>query len=96
LLKSALTYREGTLATLTRVPTGTYQVFLWVLEDDASETIDLLLEDRVVQARYATGPAGTWAKLGPWTLDLSDGGLKIGVKGGAVNAAAVEVWKVVR
>lgn len=96
MLRSSLSYRDGVVATLGKVPNGSYQVYAYVWEDNENAVFDILLEDRVVQARYASGPAGTWAKLGPWTVDVTDGSLKLSVKGGPANFSGLEVWKVAR
>ncbi len=96
LLRSSISYRDGVVATLTKVPNGTYQVYLYVWEDNENAVFDILIEDRVVQAKVASGAAGSWAKLGPWLVDVTTGTLKFSVKGGPANFSALEVWKVAR
>ena len=96
LLRSALSYRDGVVATLTKVPNGTYQVYAYVWEDNENATFDVLLEDKVVQSKVQSGPAGSWAKLGPWTVDVVDSSLKLAVRGGPANFSGIEVWKVTR
>ncbi|HEX7899860.1 MAG TPA: LamG-like jellyroll fold domain-containing protein, partial [Planctomycetota bacterium] len=96
LLRSAISYRDGVVATLNKVPNGTYQVYAYVMEDSENTIFDILLEDKVVQSKVASGSAGSWAKLGPWTVDVTDGSLKLAVKGGPANFAGIEVWKVTR
>lgn len=96
LLKSSISYRDGVVATLLKVPNGAYQVYAYVWEDKETTVFDVLLEDKVVQSRVSSGPPGTWARLGPWTVDVQDGSLKLAVKGGPVNFAAIEAWKVSR
>jgi hypothetical protein len=46
-----------------------------------------------VQTRYNSGTAGTWAKLGPWTVPITNGRLTIATSGGAANLSGIEVWK---
>ncbi|HYF00057.1 MAG TPA: LamG-like jellyroll fold domain-containing protein, partial [Planctomycetota bacterium] len=96
LLRSSLTYRDGAIVTLKKMPAGTYQIYLYVWEDNESTTYDVVVEDKTLQARYVSGPPGTWTKLGPWTVDVVDEGLTIGVRGGPANFSALEVWKVTR
>ncbi len=96
MLRSSISYRDGTVLTLTKVPNGTYQIYLYVWEDNENTVFDILVEDKTMQARYASGAAGTWAKLGPWTVDVTTGNLKLAVKGGPANFSGLEVWKVAR
>ncbi len=96
LIRSSVAAREGTAVALENVPNGTYQVYLWVWEDNEAQTYDVCLEEKVVQAKYQSGPAGTWAKLGPWAIDLTDGELNLAAKGGTACFSGVEVWRVTR
>ena len=79
--------------TLTDLPAATYSVWLYVWEDNSPETFSILLQGQTVQTRYNSGTAGTWAKLGPWTVPITNGRLTIATSGGAANLSGIEVWK---
>ncbi len=80
--------------TLSSVPNGTYDVYLYTWEDNGSITFDITLEGNLVADNYVSGPAGTWAKLGPWRTTISDGTLAITASNGAGNLSGLEVHKV--
>ncbi|HEY1172406.1 MAG TPA: DUF1553 domain-containing protein [Verrucomicrobiae bacterium] len=74
---------------------GTYQVFLYVWEDNHSEQFDLLVNDKVVQSAFHSGTAGMWKRLGPWRAEAVNGKLTVVAKGpshGAANLSGVELW----
>ncbi len=79
--------------TLASVPKGTYLVYLYVWESESPQTYDVLLNGKVVQARYASGAAGSWDRLGPWTVEIADGSIEIRAAGGAAHFSGVEVWR---
>ncbi|MBD0255208.1 MAG: choice-of-anchor D domain-containing protein, partial [Cytophagales bacterium] len=94
MIRSAVSRHTNLKLTLTAVPAGTYQVYLYVWEDKKNETYSILLEDKVVQAHYHSGAAGTWRKLGPFEASITDGAISLATTGGAVNFSGVEVWRV--
>jgi len=80
---------------LSNLPPGPYQVFLYVWEDNHDEQFDLLVNGQVVIARFHSGTAGMWKRLGPWPATSVDGQLTIAARGashGAANLSGVEVW----
>lgn len=80
---------------LTEVPSGDYQVLLYVWEDNHSEQFDLRVNDRVVMESFHSGAAGAWKKLGPWPVQVRDGRLKVSARGpfhGAANLSGLEIW----
>jgi glucose/arabinose dehydrogenase len=79
---------------LANVPNGNYQVYLYVWEDNNATIFTVRLEGVIVQGNYNSGPAGTWAKLGPYPLNLTDGTINVGATGGAANFSGLEVWSV--
>ncbi|SHJ54724.1 Por secretion system C-terminal sorting domain-containing protein, partial [Hymenobacter daecheongensis DSM 21074] len=49
---------------------------------------------QTVRANYNSGPAGTWARLGPFAATLTaPGALVVGATGGAANFSGIEVWR---
>ncbi|MBS0260947.1 MAG: DUF1553 domain-containing protein, partial [Planctomycetes bacterium] len=74
------------------VPAATYQVFLYVWEDNNAERYSILVNDKTVVAEFNSGAAGTWKRLGPWRIAVRDGSLKVSAKGGAANFSGLEVW----
>ena len=87
-------YGPNLSLSLTAVPAGTYQVYLTVWEDNNAETYSLALNGATVLANASTGPAGTWARLGPYPVTLAaPGALTLSSAGGAVNFSGVELWQ---
>jgi Protein of unknown function (DUF1553)/Protein of unknown function (DUF1549)/Planctomycete cytochrome C len=78
---------------VTAIPPGTYSVFLYVWEDNNSETFSISLDGREVLHDYVSGPAGTWKKLGPWGVVVATGAIRVTTDGGAANISGVEIWK---
>ncbi|MDB5385275.1 MAG: Planctomycete cytochrome, partial [Planctomycetaceae bacterium] len=77
---------------LTNVPSGTYQVFLYVWEDNDATQFKVLLNDQVVIGQHDSRGAGLWEKLGPWTVKATDGRIKVSSQGGDANLSGLEVW----
>jgi hypothetical protein len=96
LLKGGVVQPLGTSVSLIEIPNGTYQIYLYVCAGMTPQTYDLQIAGRVVQSKIQSGAPGTWAKLGPWTVDASGGLLEIAAKGGEINFCALEVWRVAK
>ena len=94
LLRQAVVQPLGTSVTFINIPNGPYQVFLYVAAEGQPQVYDLVIANRTVQSKIQSGPAGTWQKLGPWTVEATGGLLEIAAKGGEANFCAIEVWKV--
>lgn len=75
------------------IPNGTYSIYTYIWEDNRSETVNLYLEGKLVEASLATGSAGNWKKLGPYTVSINDGTLNVHFRGGAANFSAIEIWR---
>lgn len=78
-----------------KVPAGPLQVVLYVWEDNNSEQFDVLVNDRVVLAKFQSGTAGKWKMLGPWPAEAKAGRLTIAARGpdhSAANFSGVEIW----
>lgn len=69
------TFRWNSNARLrvTDVPDGTYSVWTYLLEDTESQQYDVFVEGLPAVSDYVSGPAGTWNKVGPWIVEISDG-----------------------
>lgn len=96
LLRRAVVHNLGTSVSLINIPNGAYQIFLYVCAEGNPRVYDIQIAGRIVQSKVQSGPAGTWQKLGPWTVDSSGGLLEIAAKGGEANFCAVEVWRVTK
>jgi hypothetical protein len=83
----------GNRIVLTDIPDGTYTVFLYVWEDNNSETYSVRLNDRVVADRVESGNAGQWQKLGPWIVQPVSGRIILTSQGGAANFSGIEIWQ---
>jgi hypothetical protein len=93
LIRSGIWSREGTSVTLTGVPPGTYQVYLYVWEVKETQTYDLLVRGKLAQSGY-TSQVGRWDRLGPWTTEVSDGTLEVKAARGAAAFSGLEIWRV--
>lgn len=69
-----------------------YRVFAYVWEDNASETYQIKVNDKVVVPSHTSGNAGTWKRLGPWPAKTINGTITISARGGAANFSGIEVW----
>lgn len=78
---------------LLQIPDGDYQVCLYVWEDNDSTRFSVLVNDRKVLDSHASGPGGTWKRLGPWRVRPVDGVIRISARGGDANLSGVEVWQ---
>ncbi|MBI1374540.1 MAG: DUF1553 domain-containing protein [Phycisphaera sp.] len=78
---------------ITGLATGTYSVFLYIWEDNFSQTFDVMLNDRVVAPQYVSGEPGAWRRLGPWVAEVTKGEITITSRGGHANMSGVEVWR---
>lgn len=79
--------------TLNAMPTGTYDVYAYVWEDNNSETFSVKLDNNLVLSNYQSGNAGTWKKLGPWRTTVTTGTLTLSTQGGDANLSGLEVWR---
>ncbi|QRK12074.1 DUF4038 domain-containing protein [Archangium violaceum] len=75
------------------VPSGTYDVYLYVWEDNATKTFDVRVEGTLVQDNYVSGAPGEWKRLGPWVVSVTDGTLNLTTSGGTANLSGLEVYR---
>lgn len=78
--------------TVSSVPDGAYQLFLYVWEDNHSERFDLLVNGQVVLDGFHSGSKGSWRKLGPWSARPVEGKIKVSSRAGAANLSGLEIW----
>jgi hypothetical protein len=79
--------------TLTDIPSGDYQVCLYVWEDNNAVNFSVSLNGKVVVPRYDSRSAGHWERLGPWPVTVTDGKITLSGSGGDANFSGIEVWK---
>lgn len=79
--------------TLRDLPTGRYSVFVYVWEDNDSESYKITLNGREVLKNYSSGSAGHWQRLGPWQTSAKNGRIVIATRGGAANVSGIELWQ---
>ena len=72
---------------------GLHTLFLYVWEDNNSETYDVLVDGRVLLRGYKSGQAGHWDRLGPWHVEVKSNSLLIESRGGGANFSGIEVWQ---
>jgi hypothetical protein len=80
--------------TVGAIPQGTYQVWVYVWEDNFNTVFNLSFEGSVVVPNYNSGSAGTWRKLGPFQATINDGAVNIGATGGDAAISGIEIWRV--
>ncbi len=78
---------------VTGVPAGSYQVWLYIWEDNFTQTFSISLEGSVVQANVNSGTTGAWQKLGPYPVTISDGAINLTSVGGDANFSGIEIWR---
>ena len=84
----------GNRIEIKELPPGRYTVFLYVWEDNNSETYSVHLNGNPVIQNYQSGQTGHWERLGPWPVQVVSGrALVITSQGGAANFSGVEIWK---
>jgi len=94
MIRASVTARQGTSIALASVPPGAYLVYLYVWEDNETQTFDLSVNGKTVQSAYSSGQAGRWDRLGPWSVEVKDGKIEIRAAGGAANFSGLEIWRV--
>lgn len=78
-------------ASLLSVPSGSYDVFVSIWEDNNSATVDVRVEDELVRQGYRTGAQGHWERLGPFRVSVTDGSLDL-TAGPDANLSGLEVY----
>jgi hypothetical protein len=78
---------------VTAIPPGAYTVFVYVWEDNNSETFSVFVDGEEVLHDYVSGPAGTWKRLGPWRVSVRSGTIRLTTRGGIANLSGIEIWK---
>ncbi len=69
-----------------------HQVVIYVWEDNASTTYDLLLNGQTVLKRHSSGNAGHWQRLGPYSTTATAGMITLEAQGGDANVSGIELW----
>ncbi|MBF9236253.1 carbohydrate binding domain-containing protein [Hymenobacter sp. BT683] len=75
------------------VPSGSYNVYLYIWEDNAPAIVNIQVEGRTVRTGYSTGSAGHWERLGPYAANVTDGTLNVSTSGENVNLSGLEIYK---
>ncbi len=91
-------WKQGTLSLRQSVPDGTYDVYLYTIEDvvDNHHAFDVRLEGRVAANDVGRLARGEWRRWGPYTTTVADGGLSIQLEPeiNSPHLMAFEVWRV--
>lgn len=78
---------------LLNLPSGEYQIFLYVWEDNDSTTFSISVNNRQVVNRYASRDGGVWKRFGPWLAHPINGVIRLSARGGDANLSGVEIWR---
>jgi hypothetical protein len=93
MIRSSVFTRGSTWVKLEKVPPGSYQVYLYIWEDNDAQTMDLFAQGKEVLKGYNSGAAGHWDRLGPWPAAVVNGTLEVHSTGGDANFSGLEIWK---
>lgn len=88
----AFRFGSSTTLTLSAVPNGTYNVYLYEVETWQPRKYSIKLQGHVVVPAFTTGTAGTWQKLGPWSATVVNGTLTVSTNGDVADLSGLEVW----
>ena len=91
MIRSSVYSRKLTF-TMNNIPNGDYEVYAYLWEDNKAETVSLSLNGQPVLSNYNTGSAGSWKKVGPYAVTVTNGAITLTGSGGDLNLSGVEVW----
>jgi hypothetical protein len=83
----------GNQIVISNLPDAEFTFFLYVWEDNRSETFSIFLNDRMAEKNFQSGDAGVWKRLGPWFVTPHQGNVVLTSRGGAANFSGIEIWK---
>ncbi|MDJ1501265.1 T9SS type A sorting domain-containing protein [Xanthocytophaga agilis] len=70
-----------------------YYIYLYVWEDNNPQTYSITVDGTVVESSYNSGSAGTWKRLGPYTIQGKyDVANEIRFQGGDANVSGIEFY----
>ncbi|HZE96667.1 MAG TPA: PA14 domain-containing protein [Planctomycetota bacterium] len=94
MIRSSVFTKDGSWVKMDKVPPGSYQVYLYVWEDNISGTFDILVQGAVAHKGYNSGAAGHWDRLGPYPATVTTGTIEVrSGPGGDANFSGLEVWR---
>jgi len=74
------------------LPPGPISVYLYVWEDNNTETYSVFVNGQQVLTDFQSGGAGEWRRLGPWVTEAKSGAIELTSRGGHANWSGVEFW----
>jgi RHS repeat-associated protein len=84
--------RDSVTCTVSNVPNGIYEVFLYAWEDSYSFNYDIFLQGSF-KSPYTSGLKGTWSKINLGKVSVTAGTIKVKAQGGIANISGLEIWK---
>lgn len=96
MLKNFLWKEEGVKVTVTGLPNGIYEIFVYTVEDNEPATFDLFLNNKIAKRNIASGSAGFWQRIGPVRIEVTNGLIVLEGKNEHVNLAGAELFKIDR
>jgi glucose/arabinose dehydrogenase/PKD repeat protein len=94
MIRRSVHLAKGLQIAVSAVPSGTYDLYVWDWEDNASITFNLLAEGGTLATGLQSGPAGSWRRRGPYRINVTDGVLNVATTGGyAANISGLELWR---
>jgi hypothetical protein len=96
MVRSSIWRNSGTTsvdATVTAVPAGYYDVYIYTWEDNYSTNFEMFLENTSA-GKYTSGSAGSWKRLYLGRKNITDGDIYIKAVGGDAAISGIEIYKV--
>ena len=73
------------------IPTGSYDIYVYVWEDNFPEVFTLNLQGAAVESNINSGAAGSWQRLGPYPVNITESVLNVSTTGGVANFSGVKL-----
>lgn len=75
------------------MPNGMYDVYLYIWEDNTPSTFNIAIQaGQIYVPNVNSGAAGSWQRLGPYTINVTGGWVSIDSSGGQVNFSGIELY----
>ncbi|MBX3083637.1 MAG: hypothetical protein KF716_18530 [Anaerolineae bacterium] len=79
--------------TVVNIPNGMYDVYIYVWEDNTAATYSISIQGgQAYVPNYNSGAAGSWQRLGPYTVNITGGWFSMDSFGGQANFSGLEFY----
>ncbi len=91
MIRSSVWSRNLTI-NIANVPNGQYNAYVYNWEDNNSATFTLTVEN-AAGIPVTSGSAGSWRRVGPIGITLTDGSVTVRTSGGDANISGIELYQ---